>query len=263
MFSFFSARGDMIKFIRSMGGMHTVYKDLIESFQSIGFQIREVSDDSIYLHYGTSESKCGIQLVQIDRQNVQLVVGEETKQGQSHSFKLQESTSLDSQEVVIKVLRGLRYSDLEVEDDVEEGYEDSITWDFLLSSSDVDEEVKGANRKFLKPDDIDPDLFSQNMQIITDSAFYEAGGPVYAGSASMTKFSSLPKAYPIWFAAGYPDVMVWFMDAFQDKSSVVFKTVTSNVHEYMKDYIFTLAGLRKLIDLYKRLEEKDLECAID
>lgn len=280
MFGFFKSKSKLTKFVQAKGGMHELYKNFVELFQSEGFQIREVTYDSIYLHYGSSESKVGIQLVQINLQEVQIVIGEEARNGQSNNLKLKASTNLNPRPTFETVLKGLKYTILKFhEDDIKETIEKGkeaglsddeiesevkkklVKWDFALNSDKVSDEMKDAIKTFLIPDNINPYLFSENMRIVKDGAFYYAAPPTYNGTESMSKFGSLPNGYPMWFAAGYPDVMVWFMDSLRDSSSFIYKIFSSDESDdYLEDNVFTLDGLRKLINLYKRTEEPNLEC---
>ena len=78
---FFGFRRRMIQHVREQGGMYELYKHFVDIFLEDGFQLREVTNDSLYLHYGTNEGKIGVQIIQCSIEKVEIVFGEAPHSG--------------------------------------------------------------------------------------------------------------------------------------------------------------------------------------
>ncbi|MDP3557116.1 MAG: hypothetical protein Q8T03_07055 [Bacteroidota bacterium] len=141
--------------------------------------------------------------------------------------------------------------------------ESNIQWSVFLNDVRITEELKKAIKDLFIPLNISPYLFGENNRIINDGAFYSAIPPVYNGTLSIKKFANVPKAYPNWFAAAFPDVLVWFMDNLADSNSEISKIFSSvDAEEYIENNIFTFSGLIKLVNLYKKRVGNSFECQI-
>jgi hypothetical protein len=123
--------------------------------------------------------------------------------------------------------------------------------------------------KFMTPDCISINKFTPNYMILKDgskeiySAFAklrnepdlsEDGTPTIEW---MSNILNQPPVYPLWFMAGYPDVVKWFSDLDEGKMKLF-------IDDFINDRVnnngkFKLPILRKIIDEYVK-EGNTLEC---
>lgn len=75
--SFYKYRKDTHDFVAKSGGMLALYEEFADYFRKESFNIREVTKDSMYLHYGSDRGKVGIQLIQNAIDEVEVIVSTE------------------------------------------------------------------------------------------------------------------------------------------------------------------------------------------
>lgn len=100
------------RYVRENGGMYELYKEFVDIFINDGFKLREINDDSLYIHYGTDDGKIGIQIIQKSINEVVLFVGEELPFNRRNEFKIETITQINTSilfEMLVSKLRLVKY----------------------------------------------------------------------------------------------------------------------------------------------------------
>lgn len=105
---FFGFRKKMIQYVQEHGGMYELYKLFVDILLEDGFQLREVTNDSLYVHYGTDKGKIGIQIIQGSIEKIQIIVAEELPFNRRNSFKIDTITDFPISQVHDKILANLK-----------------------------------------------------------------------------------------------------------------------------------------------------------
>jgi hypothetical protein len=107
--SFYNHRKDLHKHISDQGGMLSMYEKFANYFRDQGFDIKEVNKYSLYLHYGTTKGKVGIQIVQTNFNEANISIFSETRDGKS----LQEGIIVNTEDNQIEMAERLisKFSD--------------------------------------------------------------------------------------------------------------------------------------------------------
>lgn len=121
--------------------------------------------------------------------------------------------------------------------------------------------------QFMIPDNINVTKFVANYMILKNGSreIYSASSKLNnepdlsnEGTFSIEFFSPIdrPLGYPLWFIAGYPDVVKWFSDLEEEKIISIVGNLTQDSAD--EDGHLKLFVLRKMVDAYKLTNE--LEC---
>lgn len=121
--------------------------------------------------------------------------------------------------------------------------------------------------QFMIPDNINVTKFVANYMILKNGSreIYSASSKLNnepdlsnEGTFSIEFFSPIdrPLGYPLWFIAGYPDVVKWFSDLEEEKIISIVGNLTQDSAD--EDGHLKLSVLRKMVDAYKLTNE--LEC---
>ena len=105
---FFKFRNKIKQFVREQGGMYELYKVFVDLFINDGFQLREVTNDSLYIHYGSENGKIGIQIIQTSIERIEIIIGEELPFNRRNSFKLSTSTYFQTFTIHDKIVSSLQ-----------------------------------------------------------------------------------------------------------------------------------------------------------
>lgn len=105
---FLKFRRQTTQFVREQGGMYELYKTFADLFIEDGFHLREVTNDSLYLHYGTNEGKIGVQIIQLSTNKTTIIVGEELPFKRRNSFKIETNPDFPAKRTHYRIISRLQ-----------------------------------------------------------------------------------------------------------------------------------------------------------
>lgn len=100
-------RKEIHKYVQQHGGMVKLYQEIVDYFIGEDFEIREVTKDYIYLHYGTSKGKVGVEILQMEVKKAQVTVGVETAHGAVNKQEIEVHSEADSKEAIQHIKESL------------------------------------------------------------------------------------------------------------------------------------------------------------
>ncbi|NGP90225.1 hypothetical protein [Fodinibius halophilus] len=292
--SFHKNRKEIHKTVEQEGGMYELYKDFVDYFKEQDFQIREINDDSLYLHYGTSVGKVGIQIIQTAPRKAEILMGCEMRSGKSHEATIKVNTHENQNAMVDRLIE--KFSDGQLSDfknvgikfnksassrnskqnpkssmsvDNADNSEDLIEikeyYENLLQEKDLPDSLKTIVNDFFIPDRVNPEIYdANNEKIINGTMFKEVSNDEKLVSPKLKEYSdangTIPRGIPSWFVAAYPDVTVWFARDGGIKE-IEKKFDNMNKSELIEDDLIKKEILRKVITLYKEKVNNKLETA--
>lgn len=114
---------------------------------------------------------------------------------------------------------------------------------------------------------IDPKIFHSNIFLLSGHInFYPETGLLEPTENLQELIRFLPPAYPLPFAAAFPDVIVWYMNAYDDEfynSNPYFVEIKNNTSKYFNEETGKQNGsfLRMIVIAYGK--ENPYECRIN
>ena len=83
-YRFFRYKQDVEKHVRRRGGVDEVYSDFVSFLKERGFEIKELTSNSVYLHFGNEIGKIGAEIVVVGKEKAEISMGETTAIGHEH-----------------------------------------------------------------------------------------------------------------------------------------------------------------------------------
>jgi hypothetical protein len=125
-------------------------------------------------------------------------------------------------------------------------------------------------REFFIPDKVAPGIYLANVAVLMGPDTQQEGDAVPSPSAvQLADPRQRPLAFPTWFMAAYPDVVLWFAGregpdrASTDAELTRRATASGTAAGHLIDHegLLTHAVLRALVDMYREQTGAVLECA--
>ena len=110
-YEFAQHRKSVVGEVTSRGGVSAVYADFVSFFTDKGFRVRELTSDSIYLHYGTSIGKVGVQLIVVGHDKAEVIMSEEMATGHRNDANSSLGPGSNQKEVARSTLGRLRFQE--------------------------------------------------------------------------------------------------------------------------------------------------------
>lgn len=86
-YRFWVFKNGVEEYIRKMGGIKEVYSGFVNKLLDEGFEVRETTPNSVYLHCGTGVGKIGAELVATGKKKAEINMGEELPTAQKSEAK--------------------------------------------------------------------------------------------------------------------------------------------------------------------------------
>lgn len=64
-----------------------MYSGFVDTLKNEGLEVRELTSNSVYLHYGSTNGKIGAELIVTGPQKAEVTMGQETPLGRNHEEK--------------------------------------------------------------------------------------------------------------------------------------------------------------------------------
>lgn len=84
LYRFLSWKRSVEKDVERRGGIKSVYEGFVDTLKERGLEVKELTPNSIYLHYGNQNGKIGAQLIVTGREKAEVTMEEETPTGEKH-----------------------------------------------------------------------------------------------------------------------------------------------------------------------------------
>lgn len=106
-------RKQIHKFVQRNGGMISLYQGVVDYFVDDGFEIREVTKDYVYLHYGTDKGKVGVEILQVEVKKALITIGVETAHGIVDKNEIEVHSEDDSKQIIKRMLKTFNHGDID------------------------------------------------------------------------------------------------------------------------------------------------------
>lgn len=167
----------------------------------------------------------------------------------------------------VQVLIEVTFPNLPDDDDFNKKKEEQ--WVLLMEGDDFGDlqssSFIAAVQDFFIPDKISFDKFHANWSTIYGHYYSEEPVVDMKATSSIWMFldvNEFPLAYPLWFVAGYPDVVRWATEYFREERraqrlfrDAALEEVLDENHKMKHEY------LRMILTEYKEVTSKGFECA--
>ncbi|HQV77512.1 MAG TPA: hypothetical protein PK301_03405 [Chitinophagales bacterium] len=139
-------------------------------------------------------------------------------------------------------------------------------WERILNDNPNNEYFRNIVMDFLKPDLIDSEKFTNNLELIHAEYYFEIEKILRKNklTTTMSYYSNLenrPSGFPDWFLAAYPDVSKWFSKNIDSIEKIpLFKNIFDKSENFIQDGTIKNEVLRVMIDYFIENIYYNLEC---